>query len=155
MIWVQAQVQTQAQVQAQAHSAFYVSKCDLNKGYWQIPLTTKAKVVSAFVTPVGLFQYKVMPFGTKNASATFQRLMNQITKDLEGSKVYIDDVVIFADNWGTHIARLLEFFRRLSQAQLTLNLKKCEIARATITYLGHVVGQGTVSPRDVKVQAIL
>jgi hypothetical protein len=136
-------------------SAIYVSKFDLNKGYWQIPLTARAREVSAFVTPDGLFQYKVMPFGTKNASATFQRLMNQITNGLEGSKVYIDDVVIFADDWETHIARMREFFRRLSEAQLTLNLKKCEIAQATITYLGHVVGQGTVSPRDVKVQAIL
>ena len=51
--------------------AEYVSKFDLLKGYWQVPLTPRAKEVTAFVTPTGFFQYKVMPFGLKNAPATF------------------------------------------------------------------------------------
>ena len=51
--------------------AKYVSKIDLLKGYWQVPLTPKAKEISAFVTPEGFYQYKVMPFGMKNAPATF------------------------------------------------------------------------------------
>ena len=48
-------------------SAQYVSKIDLLKGYWQVPLTPMAKEISAFVTPEGFYQYKVMPFGMKNA----------------------------------------------------------------------------------------
>ena len=54
----------------------YVSKFDLLKGYWQVPLTERAKEVSAFVTPDGLFQYCVMPFGMKNSPATFQWMIN-------------------------------------------------------------------------------
>ena len=50
----------------------YVTKFDLLKGFWQVPLTDKAKEVSAFATPNGLYQYKVMPFGMKNSPATFQ-----------------------------------------------------------------------------------
>ena len=53
-------------------NAEFVSKYDLLKGYWQVPLTPQAKEITAFVTPTGFFQYKVMPFGLKNAPATFQ-----------------------------------------------------------------------------------
>jgi hypothetical protein len=52
-------------------STKFVSKFDLFKGYWQVLLTERAKKISAYVTPDGLFQYKVMPFGMKNAPATF------------------------------------------------------------------------------------
>ena len=58
--------------------AKYVTKFDLLKGFWQIPLTDRAKEISAFVTPDGLYQYKVMLFGMKNPPATFQRLINMI-----------------------------------------------------------------------------
>ena len=59
-------------------NAKYVSKFDLLKGFWQIPLSEHAKEVSAFVTPHGLYQYKVMPFGMRNSPATFQHLINRI-----------------------------------------------------------------------------
>ena len=60
----------------------FVTKIDLLKGYFQVPLTERAKEVSAFVTPDGLYQFRVMPFGMKNAPATFQRLMNSLTQGL-------------------------------------------------------------------------
>ena len=59
----------------------YVTKFDLLKGFWQVPLTDRAKEVSAFATPNGLYQYKVMPFGMKNSPATFQRLVNTLYAD--------------------------------------------------------------------------
>ena len=59
--------------------AKFVSKLDLLKGFWQVPLTKQAKKLSALVAPKGLYQYKVMPFGMKNAPATFQWLINQLT----------------------------------------------------------------------------
>ena len=60
----------------------YITKFDLLKGFWQIPLTERAKEVSAFVTPDGLYHYKVMPFGMKNSPATFQRLINRALRCL-------------------------------------------------------------------------
>ena len=66
--------------------AKYVTKFDLSKGFWQIPLTDRAKEISAFVTPDGLYQYKVMPFGMKNSPATFQRLINMIITGLDNCK---------------------------------------------------------------------
>ena len=63
--------------------AKYVTKFDLQRGFWQIPLTGKAKEISAFVTPDGLYQYKVMPFGMKSSPATFQRLVNGLISNLD------------------------------------------------------------------------
>ena len=72
-------------------NAKYVTKFDLLKRFWQGPLTERAKKVSAFVTPNGPYQYKVMPFDMKNSPATFQRLINSIVADINGCDAYIDD----------------------------------------------------------------
>ena len=134
--------------------ARYVTKFDLLKGFWQVPLTDRAKEISAFVTPDGLYQYKVMPFGMKNSPASFQRLINKVIADLEGCEAYIDDVIIYSDTWEEHLRIIREFFKRLSRAMLTINLSKSEFGQAQVTYLGHVVGQGEVKPVSAKVEAI-
>ncbi|KAI3372618.1 hypothetical protein L3Q82_023087, partial [Scortum barcoo] len=136
-------------------SAKFVSKFDLLKGYWQVPLTARAREISAFTTPFGLFEYTVMSFGLCNAPATFQRLMNLVVSGLDGCAVYLDDVVVFSDSWDDHLHRISALFGRLAEAHLTVNLAKCEFARATVTYLGRVVGQGQVHPVDAKVQAVV
>lgn len=59
-------------------SAKFVSKFDLLKGYWQVPLSPHAQEISAFITPSGLYSYTVMPFGLRNAPATFQRLIGGV-----------------------------------------------------------------------------
>ena len=132
----------------------YVTKFDLLKGFWQVPLTDKAKEVSAFATPNGLYQYKVMPFGMKNSPATFQRLVNNVICGLDGCDAYIDDVIIYSDSWSDHLQRIRQFFDRLSKAKLTVNLAKTEFCHATVTFLGHLVGQGQVKPLEAKVNAI-
>ena len=76
-------------------SAKFVSKFDLLKGFWQVPLTKRAKEISAFATPDGLFQYKVMLFGMKNSPATFQRMIHIVIEGLPGCVAYIDDVIIY------------------------------------------------------------
>jgi hypothetical protein len=135
--------------------AKFVSKFDLMKGYWQVPLTKRAVEVSAFVTPDGLYEYKVMPFGMKNAGATFQRMMNSVIMGLDGCDVYIDDVVIYSDTWEEHIRRCNALFQRLRQAKLSVHLGKCEFGKGTVTYLGHEVGSGSVRPIQAKVEKIL
>lgn len=138
----------------QVGSAKFVSKFDLLKGYWQVPLSERARDIAAFITSTGLYSYSVMPFGLRNAPATFQRLMNRVVGDLEGCSVYLDDVVIYSDDWDVHLDRIGELFDRLAHAHLTVNLAKCDFAKATVTYLGRVVGQGRVCPVRAKVQAI-
>ena len=136
-------------------AAKFVTKLDLLKGYWQVPLTARASDISAFVTPDGLFQYTVMPFGLRNAPATFQRLMHNVLRGVENCEVYLDDVVAYSDTWSEHMHTLGLICGRLGEANLTLNLSKCEFGRATVTYLGKEVGQGLVRAIDAKVKAII
>ena len=134
--------------------AKYFTKFDLLKGFWQIPLTNRAKEISAFVTPEGLYQYKVMPFGMKNSPATFQHLVNSLISNLAGCKAYIDDTIIFSEKWEQHLQTIRNFFDRLSEDTLTVNLTKSEFCHANLTFLGHTVGQGRVKPVEAKVEAI-
>ena len=95
-----------------------------------------------------------MPFGMKNSPATFQRLINKVISGLENCEAYIDDVIIYSDTFEDHLQRIRAFFNRLSDAKLTVNLAKSEFCHATLTFLGHVVGQGQVKPICAKVEAI-
>ncbi|KAL0153020.1 hypothetical protein M9458_051619 [Cirrhinus mrigala] len=136
-------------------SAQFVTKLDLLKGYWQVPLTERAAEIAAFVTPDNFLNYTVMAFGLRNAPATFQRLMNSVLAGVQNCKAYLDDTVVYSSSWKKHVDTLTIVFTRLRDASLTLNLSKCEFAKATVTYLGKQVGQGQVRPVAQKVQAIV
>ena len=85
--------------------ATYITKLDLLKGYWCVPLIERAKEISAFVTPQGpLYQYRVMPFGMENSQATFQRMMNDCLRDLPNVETYIDDIIIYNRTWQSIIS---------------------------------------------------
>lgn len=134
--------------------AKFVSKFDLLKGYWQVPLTGNSKEITAFATPDNLYQCKVMCFGLKNAPSSFSRLMQKVIAGLEGCAVFIDDVAICSDSWPIHMTRVKALFQKLSEAHLTINLAKSEIGHGYITYLGYKVGQGKVLPKKANVEAI-
>ncbi len=70
--------------------------------------------------------------------------MNQVLSGVTNVEVYLDDVVVFSNTWEEHLNQLYVIFDRLNKASLTLNLAKCEFAKATVTYLGKCVGQGQV-----------
>lgn len=97
-----------------------------------------------------------MAFGMRNApfQATFQRLVNQVFGGVECCEAYLDDVV-YSYSWTEHVAQLEDVFQRLGAANLTLNLSKCKFGKATVPYLGKVVGCGVVRPIEAKVEAIL
>ena len=89
----------------------------------------------------------------KNSPATFQRLVNNIICRLDGCDAYNDDVIIYTDSWSDYLQRIRKFFDRLSKANLTVNLAKTEFCHATVTFQGHLVGQGQVKPLEAKVNA--
>lgn len=138
----------------QVGTANFVSKLDLLKGYWQVPLTPRAQEITSFITPSGLYSKSVMSFGLRNAPATFQRLMNKVVFSLEGCAVYLDDVIVFSDTWEQHLVHLCALLTRLAEACLTVNLAKSQFAKAKGKYLGKEVGQGEVRPIQAKVVAI-
>ena len=92
------------------HSKF-ITKFDLLKGFYQVPLTDRAKEISAFVTPDGLYQYKRMPFGMKNSPSTFQRLVNMLIYDIDNCDIYIDDAVIYTNTWEDHLTTIKKLFK--------------------------------------------
>ncbi len=135
--------------------ANYISKVDLTRGYWQVPLTEVSKEKTAFTTPFGLYHFNTMPFGLHGAPATFQRLMDQILRGTQDyAAAFMDDVVIYSRTWEMHPQHLREVLSRLREAGLTARPSKCRIAMREVNYLGHVVGGGKVKPDDTKVQAV-
>ena len=135
--------------------AKFISKVDLNKGFHQIPVSASDMSKTAFCTPWGKFEYKVMPFGLRNGPAVFQRLMDQVLhKDKDVSVVYIDDIAIFSSTWEGHCEDIARVLSSLSSAGLTANLKKCVWGQTHCEFLGHLVGNGQISPADLKVKAI-
>ncbi|XP_071964120.1 uncharacterized protein [Antedon mediterranea] len=133
----------------------YFTKIDLSKGYWQVPMDEASKPLTSFLTPDGLFQFNVMPFGLVNAPATFSRIMRKLLKGMDNTLNYIDDILIHTASWDQHMKCLSELFGRLRRANLTARPSKCFIGYETIEFLGHVVGKGQVKPRVEKVQSIL
>ena len=71
-----------------------------------------------------------MPFGMRNAPATFQWLINHVTANVKGCEAYIDDVIIYSDTWSDHISQISAFFEKLREAKLTVNLNKSEFGCA-------------------------
>ncbi|CAM4698043.1 unnamed protein product [Lepidochelys olivacea] len=135
--------------------AQFISTLDLTKGYWQVPLDESAKERSAFITHLGLYEFNVLPFGLRNAPATFQRLVDGLLAGLgEYAVTYLDDVAIFSDSWADHLEHLQKVLERIREAGLTVKAKKCQIGLNRVTYLGHQVGQGTINPLQAKVDAI-
>jgi hypothetical protein len=137
-------------------TAKYLTKIDMTKGYWQVPLDEESIPISGFVTPFGHFEWKFMPFGLRNAPATFSRLASKLLKGLEQFLgAFLDDIIIFSDTWEKHLSHVSEVLSRIRNAGLTLNLAKCEFAKAELDYLGHHIGLGKVQPREKKVEALL
>ncbi|KAJ1110626.1 hypothetical protein NDU88_007975 [Pleurodeles waltl] len=137
-------------------AAKYLSTFDLTSGYWQIALTEGAKERSAFSTPDGHFHFNVMPFGMKNAPATFQRLVNQVLAGLdEFSAAYLDDIAVFSSTWEGHLQHLWRVLEALQKAGLTIKASKCQIGQGSVVYLGHQVGSGQVAPLQPKIDTIL
>ena len=80
--------------------------------------------------------------------------MNTIIAGIEHCEAYIDDAIIYRDEWNHHLGTIKAFFDKLSEAKLTINLAKSEFSHATLTFLGHVVGHGQIKPIEAKVEAI-
>ena len=136
--------------------ACYFSTLDLSSGYWQVAVGPNDKEKTAFVTPFGLYQFRVMPFGLCNAPATFQRLMECVLKGLHWTTclVYLDDIIAFSKTVDEHIVRLKSVFARLKEAGLKIKPSKCHFLKSTVRYLGHVISKNGVQTDQEKVKCV-
>lgn len=140
----------------QLGSSKYFSVFDLASGFHQIPMHESDAQKTAFSTPYGHYQFNRMPFGLKNAPATFQRLMDQVLSGLQGTElfVYLDDIVIYSSSLTEHAAKFNKLAERLRKANLKLQPDKCEFLRKEVTYLGHVISETGVKPDPKKIEAV-
>ncbi|GFT83178.1 retrovirus-related Pol polyprotein from transposon 17.6 [Trichonephila clavipes] len=100
---------------------------DLRSGYWQIEIDEADHEKTAFITPEGLYEFKVMPFGLCNAPATFERMMDNLLRHFKWTMClcYLDDIIVFSETFEDHLIRLRLVLKCLQEAGLKLNSKKC------------------------------
>ena len=130
---------------------------DAFSGYNQIRMHEDDQEKTSFVTSQGLFCYKVIPFGLKNAGATYQRLMNRMFAPQIGRnvQVYVDDMLVKIRREEDHLRDLKETFDTLRSYNMKLNPGKCAFGVTAGKFLGFMVSQRGIEVNPDKIQAIM
>ena len=114
------------------------------------------KIKTAFITEWGTYCYKVMPFGLKNARATYQRAATALFHDMmyKEVEVYVDDMMVKSETRKGHFEALDKFLARLEKYNLRLNQKKCVFGVTSGKLLGHIVSERGIEVDPDKIKAI-
>ncbi|GKV42709.1 hypothetical protein SLEP1_g50088 [Rubroshorea leprosula] len=136
-----------------------LSFMDGHSGYNQIVIADVDVPKTAFRCPgaVGTFEWVVMPFGLKNAEATYQRAMNAIFHDMIGTfmEIYIDDVVVKSHGEADHLVQLRKAFERMRQHGLKMNPLKCAFGVSAGNFLGYLVHERGLEVDKNKARAVI
>lgn len=135
----------------------WFSKLDLRAGYHQIRIVPQDEFKTTFKTHHGQFEFKVMPFGLTNAPSTFQCLMNSIFADHIRNfvLVFIDDILVYSQDFEQHLQHLQIVFDILRQQQLFAKLSKCSFAKKELEYPGHIISDRGVATDVEKTRVML
>src|SRR3954469_22930654 len=125
-------------------------------GYNQIKMAPEDMEKTTFITPWGTFCYKVMPFGLKNAGATYQRAMVTLFHDMihKEIEVYVDDMIAKSHTEEEHLVHSQKLFERLREFRLRLNPNKCTFGVRSGKLLGFVVSGKGIEVDPAKIKAI-
>ena len=134
----------------------WFSVFDCVSGYHQIAMHPDDAKLTAFVSPFGLHEFKVLPFGLQGAPATFQKAIDTILSSVkyEMALAYLDDIIVYAKDWEESMYRLETVLTLLMDAGVKLQPAKCYIAYTKIQYLGYVVSGEGIQPDPEKVKAV-
>ncbi|KAJ9529338.1 hypothetical protein QJQ45_013665 [Haematococcus lacustris] len=132
------------------------SSLDLQAGYNQIRITPEDVPKTAFRTPDGHYQFKVLSFGLCNAPATFQRVMNDAFAPVlnQCALMYLDDILVMSKSVDEHLKHLRKVFDLLRLNKLYAKQSKCEFMRTTLKFLGHVIFAGAIAVDPEKIKSI-
>ena len=135
----------------------WFSNLDLMTAFQQLPLNKQSRPYTAFTCGIKRYQFKVLPFGLKNASSQFQGMMHLLLGSMQfrNAIIYIDDVLILSKTFEEHISSLVELFEKLKSSNLKLKPKKCNLLKHQVNFLGHVIMKDGIIPCENKVKAIL
>lgn len=131
------------------------TKIDLTTAYYQIPMAEEDIQKTAVITPFGLFEFTAMPFGLKNASQSFQRLMNCLFREMDFVFCYVDDILIASESPEQHQTHLRQVLSKLRDAGININVSKCIFGAKEIEFLGYFVTENGIKPLQDKVKAFL
>nr|POE50827.1 retrovirus-related pol polyprotein from transposon 17.6 [Quercus suber] len=133
-----------------------MSFLDAFQGYRQILLALEDQEKTAFVTPIGNYHYKVMPFGLKNAGSTYQRMMTKMFEPLLGKniEIYVDDMVVKSRLVSEHLWDLGCIFNVLKKHRLRLNASKCSFGVGSGKFLGYIITHRGIEVDPDQIRAI-
>ena len=126
-------------------------------GYNQIRMDPSNQEKTSFVTGQGAYCYQVMPFGLKNAGATYQRLVNKMFQKRIGAsmEVYRDDMLVKLVKAELHVAHLAESFQILKNYNMKLDPTKCAFGVSAEKFLGFIVNSGGIEANPDKIKSVL
>ena len=126
-------------------------------GYNQISMDPDDQEKTSFVTGQGTYCYCIMPFGLKNAGATYQRLVNSMFQKQIGAsmEVYIDDMLVKSTTAELHIAHLVKAFLVLKEYNMKLNPAKCAFRVSARRFLGFIVNNRGIEANPDKIKVVL
>ena len=140
---------------AKLGGAKFFSTIDLRSAYYHIGLTRESQAKSAFVVPMGKWQFKRTPFGLSQAPAYFQLLIDQVLMGCgDFAMGYLDDIIVFSRSEEEHLQHLEEIFKRLRHFNLKMKREKSSFFKKHIQYLGHLVSEQGFEPLPEKLEAI-
>jgi hypothetical protein len=130
---------------------------DIERAFNQVPIAEEDIEKFAFIVDNKLYEPVRMPFGSMNAPATFQRLIDRVLSGLTWQMclVNIDDVIIFSKNFNQHLLDIKEVLKRFRLANLKLNPEKCVFGKDEVSYLGFRINATGLHSTTEKIDAIL
>ena len=125
----------------------YFTVLDLTSGYFQIPIDEQSRILTAFRTAIGLFEWNRLPMGLKGAGSYFQMQMHKIFKDLLYNiiEIYLDDILIFAETKEELITNTEIVLERLRKHNITVNPEKVKMGLTEVEYVGHLIDKHGIS----------
>jgi hypothetical protein len=137
------------------HGAKIFSKLDIKQAFFHVELDEKSREMTTFMTSDGPMRFTRLAFGVNCAPEAFQKVMEEILRECEGTIVYIDDILVFAESVKELDRREAIVREKLREKKLTINEEKCVSRQKEVEFLGYVINEGGMRPTMDKVRDVL